>query len=90
MKIADHVYPHVRTRTESFGIKTGQIVVDYGCGPGRYTIEMAQLVGASGKVIAVDLVELALEETQSKQDMTLSRLYSIMKSHRKFTDVSPE
>ena len=66
MKIADHVYPHVRTRSESFGIKPGQTVVDYGCGPGRYTIEMAQLVGVSGKVIAVDLVELALEETQRK------------------------
>jgi ubiquinone/menaquinone biosynthesis C-methylase UbiE len=66
MKIADHVYPHVRTRTESFGIKPGQTVVDYGCGPGRYTVEMAQLVGAVGKVIAVDLVELALAETQRK------------------------
>ena len=66
MKIADHVYPHVRTRTESFGIKPGQTVVDYGCGPGRYTIEMARLVGKDGKVIAVDLVEMALEETQRK------------------------
>ena len=66
MKLADHVHPHVRTRTESFGIKPGQTIVDYGCGPGRYTIEMAQLVGTDGKVIAVDLVELALEETQRK------------------------
>ena len=66
MKLADHVHPHVRTRTESFGIKPGQTVVDYGCGPGRYTIEMARLVGAVGKAIAVDLVELALAETQRK------------------------
>lgn len=66
MKVADHVYPHVRTRTESFGIQPGQTVVDYGCGPGRYTMEMARLVGKDGKVIAVDLVEMALEETQSK------------------------
>ena len=66
MKIADHVHPHVQVRTESFGIKSGQTVVDYGCGPGRYTIEMARLVGAGGKVIAVDLVNLALEETQRK------------------------
>ena len=40
--------------------------MDYGCGPGRYTVEMARLVGTSGKVIAVDLVELALEETRRK------------------------
>ena len=66
MKLADHVYPHVRARAESFGIRPGQTVVDYGCGPGRYTIEMARLVGTDGRVIAVDLVELALKETQRK------------------------
>jgi len=69
MKIADHVHPHVRARAESFGIKPGQTVVDYGCGPGRYALEMARLVGTDGKVIAVDLVELALEETQRKLEV---------------------
>ena len=66
MKLADHVHPHVHLRAEAFGIKPGQTVVDYGCGPGRYTVEMARLVGAEGKVIAVDLVEIALQETQRK------------------------
>ena len=66
MKLADHVHPHVRVRAEAFGIKPGQTVVDYGCGPGRYTAEMARLVGTDGKVIAVDLVEIALQETQRK------------------------
>ena len=66
MKLADHVHPHVRIRTEAFGVKPGQTVVDYGCGPGRYAVELARLVGAGGRVIAVDLVELALQETQRK------------------------
>lgn len=66
MNLVDHVYPHVRAKSEAFGIKAGQTVVDYGCGPGRYTVEMARLVGPAGKVIAVDLVELALEATQIK------------------------
>ncbi|MCL1805780.1 MAG: class I SAM-dependent methyltransferase [Clostridiales bacterium] len=68
MKLADHVYPHVQARSEAFGMEPGQTVVDYGCGPGRYTVEMARIVGAGGKVVAVDLVEMALEETQRKLD----------------------
>ena len=66
MKLADHVHPHVRTRAEVFGVKPGQTVVDYGCGPGRYAVELARLVGADGKVIAVDLVEMALQETRKR------------------------
>jgi ubiquinone/menaquinone biosynthesis C-methylase UbiE len=61
MKLVDHVHPHVRARTEGLGIRPGQTIVDYGCGPGRYTVEMARLVGTGGRVIAVDLVELALQ-----------------------------
>lgn len=66
MKLMDHVHPHVRTRAEAFGVKSGQTVVDYGCGPGRYAVELARLVGTGGKVIAVDLVEIALDETRNK------------------------
>ena len=66
MKAVDHIHPHVPQKAESFGIERGMSVVDYGCGPGRYTIEFAQLVGESGSVFAVDLVELALEETKQK------------------------
>ena len=65
-RFVDHVHPHVRTKAEAFGVKPGQTVIDYGCGPGRYTIEFARLVGEHGKVIAVDLVEVALQETQKK------------------------
>jgi ubiquinone/menaquinone biosynthesis C-methylase UbiE len=77
MKLADHVHPHVRTRAEAFGIRPGQTVVDYGCGPGRYTVEMARLVGIDGEVIAVDLVELALQETQRKLEVSGFNNYDI-------------
>ena len=66
MKAADHIQPHVTQKAESFGVLNGMTVVDYGCGPGRYTTEFARLVGERGHVLAVDLVELALEETKSK------------------------
>ena len=42
-------------------IKEGMIVVDLGCGPGFFTVDMARLVGTSGRVIASDLEEGMLE-----------------------------
>ena len=66
MKAVDHVHPHVQQKAESFGVQKGMTVVDYGCGPGRYTIEFARIVGESGSVLAVDLAEPALEETKRR------------------------
>ena len=36
-------------------VKEGMTVAEIGCGTGFYTIELARLVGAGGKVFAVDL-----------------------------------
>ena len=36
-------------------VKEGMTVLDVGCGPGYFSIEMAKLVGPNGKVIAADL-----------------------------------
>lgn len=47
-------------------ISEGMTVLDIGCGPGVYTLEMAKLVGKTGKVIAVDLQEGMLKKVESK------------------------
>jgi ubiquinone/menaquinone biosynthesis C-methylase UbiE len=36
-------------------VQEGDTVLDLGCGPGFFSLEMARLVGGTGKVIAVDL-----------------------------------
>ncbi|HWU90190.1 MAG TPA: methyltransferase domain-containing protein [Kofleriaceae bacterium] len=36
------------------GIGPGQTVIDVGCGPGLATVDLAELVGAAGRVIALD------------------------------------
>nr|QNO44573.1 2-methoxy-6-polyprenyl-1,4-benzoquinol methylase, mitochondrial [Methanosarcinales archaeon ANME-2c ERB4]QNO44946.1 2-methoxy-6-polyprenyl-1,4-benzoquinol methylase, mitochondrial [Methanosarcinales archaeon ANME-2c ERB4]QNO45104.1 2-methoxy-6-polyprenyl-1,4-benzoquinol methylase, mitochondrial [Methanosarcinales archaeon ANME-2c ERB4] len=41
-------------------------VLDLGCGPGFFSVEMAEMVGASGKVIAVDLQEGMLRKLKNK------------------------
>ena len=39
----------------------GMTVIDYACGPGRYTIPAAQMVGRAGKVYAIDIQPLAID-----------------------------
>jgi ubiquinone/menaquinone biosynthesis C-methylase UbiE len=47
------------------GLMQGQVVADLGCGNGFYVVPAAQLVGNTGTVIAVDVVESKLDATLS-------------------------
>jgi ubiquinone/menaquinone biosynthesis C-methylase UbiE len=47
-------------------IKEGMTVLDAGCGPGFFSIELAQMVGKSGRVIALDLQEGMLQKLGRK------------------------
>jgi len=47
------------------GIKPGFCILDYGCGPGSYTMVAARMVSDSGKVYALDIHPLATRQVQS-------------------------
>ena len=47
-------------------VNEGMVVLDVGCGPGLYSVEMAKMVGESGKVIAADLQEGMLKKLKNK------------------------
>ena len=47
-------------------IEEGMTVLDVGCGPGFFSIDMAQMVGKSGRVIASDLQEGMLQKVRDK------------------------
>jgi len=47
-------------------IKEGMTVLDFGCGPGFFSVDMAQMVGESGRVIAADLQEGMLNKLRDK------------------------
>ena len=57
-------------------IKEGDTVVDIGCGMGYFSIGMAKMVGAKGRVISVDLQEKMLERVRlrAEQKGLLSRI----------------
>lgn len=50
------------------GVKPGHHVLDFGCGPGSFSLAAARLVGGTGKVYALDIHPLALKNVQRKSE----------------------
>ena len=53
-------------------IKPGFVVLDFGCGPGSYSVLAAQMVGATGKIYALDIHPLAgqmVQKTAAKKGL---------------------
>ena len=71
-KFRDIFRPPQNTLRE-IGIKPGFRILDYGCGPGSYSIAAAEMVGESGKVYALDIHPMAVEpvrKTIAKRRLT--------------------
>jgi ubiquinone/menaquinone biosynthesis C-methylase UbiE len=57
-RIRDLISPRKKVLSE-VGIKHGDSVLDYGCGPGGYLLPLEELVGSSGEIYALDIHPLA-------------------------------
>ena len=67
MKLFFRVYyflKPVKSYADTFGIRPGYTVIDFGCGPGDYLRYVAGLVGKEGLVYAVDIHKLAIESVE--------------------------
>lgn len=62
-RIRDFIGP-LRSILDEVGIREGFTVLDYGCGPGSYVGLLAEMVGKSGCVYAVDINPLAVQTVQ--------------------------
>ena len=51
---------------QKVGVSQGQTVLDYGCGPGIFTIPCARIVGEKGKVYALEVRPEALKRVGEK------------------------
>jgi ubiquinone/menaquinone biosynthesis C-methylase UbiE len=66
MSTVDFLRNYSDKNFHTLGLKPGQTVIDYGCGPARYIANASKTVGTSGKVIAVDIHPLAIKDVNSK------------------------
>ena len=64
LKIRDWLRPREEI-LEDVKIEPGFHMLDYGCGPGSYSIVAARLVGTKGKVYSLDIHPLAIERVQT-------------------------
>jgi len=63
--VRDFIRPRGKILAET-GLKAGFMVLDFGCGPGSYSIAAARLAGPSGKVFALDIHPLALARVRRR------------------------
>ncbi|MFX1389285.1 MAG: class I SAM-dependent methyltransferase [Promethearchaeota archaeon] len=64
-KLRDVFNPPIR-KIEKANVQESDIVLDYGCGPGSYSIAAAKRVGHSGIVYCADINPLAVEKVEKK------------------------
>ena len=62
-KIRDFFSPRIYVLNEA-GIKPGNSVLDYGCGPGSYILPVSSLVDKTGKIFALDIHPLAIKSAE--------------------------
>jgi len=64
-------------------VREGMKVLDLGCGPGFFSLELARLVGPTGSVVAADLQEGMLEKLRVKiRGTDLERRIKLVKCDR--------
>ena len=73
-RLRDLLLPRKKILQEA-GIKKGFSVLDYGCGPGGYLPPLAVMVGATGRIYALDIKPLAIETV--KKLVTKKRLQNV-------------
>ena len=69
------------TYIKELGIQAGQILVDFGCNAGHYTIPAARVVGSEGTVYAIDQEKTAIDQLmKSAQNEGLDNIIPIISS----------
>jgi len=63
-KFRDFLIPPINV-LKKVGIQSGFYVLDYGCGSGSYLVPLAELVGKSGKIYALDVNPIAILRVQN-------------------------
>lgn len=64
---------------QKVGISQGQTILDYGCGPGAFTIPCARIVGKKGKVYALEVRSAALKRVREQaEDEGLGNIETIL------------
>jgi ubiquinone/menaquinone biosynthesis C-methylase UbiE len=59
-------FSHPSKKINLLDLNLGEKVLDYGCGPGSYSIEASKHVGNEGKIYAADISPYAIEDLEKE------------------------
>jgi 2-polyprenyl-3-methyl-5-hydroxy-6-metoxy-1,4-benzoquinol methylase len=68
MEFREWLADNANTVLREIGLREGQTILDYGCGPGIFTIPAAEIAGAKGTVYAFDVRPQPLERVRGKAE----------------------
>jgi len=66
MEFREWLREHADEVLKIVGVRKRQTVLDYGCGPGTFTVASARIVGEQGKVYALDVRQNTLERIRER------------------------
>lgn len=78
--VRDWFKPPVKILREA-GLREGATVLDFGCGPGGFSIAAARIVGHSGTVYALDIHPLAFDFVRKKAEAAKLDNVKIVEEH---------
>lgn len=81
-RVRDLIRPPLGALKEA-GVQPGMRVLDYGCGPGNFSLAAAAMVGDGGMVYALDELPVAIERVERKaQAAGLANIKTILSDCR--------
>jgi len=72
--------PRANSAWQRAGFNRGQTILDVGCGPGYATLDLAELVGPTGRVIAVDRSRRFLDVLEARAEARGAHQVAIMEN----------
>jgi SAM-dependent methyltransferase len=91
MEFREWLSEHASSVLAHVGVSEAQAVLDYGCGPGTFTIPCARMVGWRGKVYAFEIRRGILEQVEEKaREAALSNVIAVLSDSSKLAVDLPD
>jgi SAM-dependent methyltransferase len=91
MEFREWLTDHASEVLAHVGVSEAQTVLDYGCGPGTFTIPCAEIVGRGGIVYAFDVRPNLLEQVKEKaKEAALSNIIAVLSDSSKLEIELPD
>jgi len=91
MEFREWLTEHALDVLTHIGVHEAQIVLDYGCGPGTFTISSAKIVGQAGRVYAFEVRARLLERVKERaKQAVLNNIIPVLSDNSKLAIELPD